>query len=49
MALRSCIEVVGCLYLAKRRDLIDDVNLEKFKKYCEEIVVMINALKKSLD
>ena len=32
MALRSCIEVVGCLYLAKRRDLIDDVNLEKFKK-----------------
>lgn len=49
IALRSCIEVVGCLHLAFRRDLLEENKFIEFKNKCEEIVVMINALKKSLD
>jgi four helix bundle protein len=48
IALRSAIEVVGCIYLAKRRGIISQDNFEKIYKMCEEIVVMINALRNSL-
>jgi four helix bundle protein len=48
IALRSDIEVVGCIYLAKRRGYINDPGFEKIYKMCEEILVMINALRKSL-
>ena len=47
-ALRSNIEVVGCLYLAQRRNLIDQENFSKIYTQCEEILVMINALRKTL-
>lgn len=36
-ALRSDIEVVGCLYLAQKRDLISDENFVKLYQQCEEI------------
>ena len=49
IALRSAIEVVGCLHLAYKREIISEQILHNFSKKCEEIVVMINALKKSLD
>lgn len=49
IALRSCIEVVGCLHLAEKRNMIDTLQLNEYKAKCEEIVVMINALIKSLD
>jgi len=49
IALRSAIEVVGCLHLAYRRNILSQENLSYFSQKCEEIVVMINALKKSLD
>jgi four helix bundle protein len=42
-ALRSDIEVVGCLYLAQRRGIIDQENFSNIYKLCEEILVMINA------
>jgi four helix bundle protein len=48
-ALRSNIEVVGCLYLAQKRDLIKHENFSKIYAQCEEILVMINALRNSLD
>ena len=48
-ALRSDIEVVGCLYLAKRRKLINEDHFAKIYKQCEEILVMINALRNSLN
>jgi four helix bundle protein len=48
-ALRSNIEVVGCLYLAKKRSLIDEQSFTKIYKQCEEILVMINALRKTLN
>lgn len=48
-ALRSNVEVVSCLYLAQRRNLIDKAQFSKIYTQCEEILVMINALKKSLN
>ncbi len=48
-ALRSNIEVVGCLHLAKRRKFIQDPEFSTLYNSCEEILVMINGLKKSLN
>jgi len=48
-SLRSDIEVVGCLYLAKKRDLIDEQSFSEIYAKCEEILVMINALRSSLE
>lgn len=48
IALRSAIEVVGCIFLAKRRGYISDENFAKIYNMCEEILVMINALRNSL-
>jgi len=45
IALRSAIEVVSCIYLAKRRQYISEDNFEKIYKMCEEMLVMINALR----
>jgi four helix bundle protein len=47
-ALRSNVEVVGCLYLAQKRNLIDAERFSKIYSLCEEILVMINGLKNSL-
>ena len=48
-ALRSNIEVVGCLYLAQKRGIISDENFVKLYQQCEEILVMINSLRNKLD
>lgn len=48
IALRSDIEVVGCLYLGRRRGYIKDADFEKIYRMCEEILVMINGLRNSL-
>jgi four helix bundle protein len=48
IALRSNIEVVSCIYLAQRRGYITTDQFEKIYKMCEEILVMINSLRKSL-
>lgn len=49
IALRSDIEVVGCIFLAKRRGYLTNEGFDKIYKMCEEILVMINALIKSLN
>jgi four helix bundle protein len=48
IALRSNIEVVSCIYIAKRRNYIDNNNFNKIYAMCEEILAMINALRASL-
>ncbi len=48
IALRSAIEVVSCIFLAKRRGYIADENFDKIYHMCKEILVMINALRNSL-
>lgn len=47
-ALRSDIEVVGCLYLAQKRNLISDETFVKLYQQCEEILAMLNGLRNSL-
>ena len=47
-ALRSNIEVVGCLYLAKRRKYLHEERFVQIYNACEEVLVMINGLIKSL-
>ena len=47
-ASRSDIEVVGCLYLAQRRQYLSQETFSKLYNDCEEILVMINGLKRSL-
>ena len=48
IALRSAIEVVGCIFLAKRRNYINESDFDKIYKMCEQILVMISALRNSL-
>jgi len=47
-ALRSDIEVVGCLFLAQKRNLITQEDFSKLYHQCEEILAMLNALQKTL-
>src|ERR1700748_2133073 len=47
-SLRSCIEVVGCIYLAQNRSLISEEDFKNIYTKCDEILVMINALRNSL-
>lgn len=41
IAMRSDIEVVGCIYIAQRRNIIEEEDFQKIYKMCEEILVMI--------
>ena len=49
ITLRSDIEVVGCIFIAQRRNIINTEDFDKIYKMCEEILVMINALRNSLN
>jgi four helix bundle protein len=48
-ALRSDIEVVGCIFIGKRRNIITEEVFNRIYKMCEEILVMINGLRKNLN
>lgn len=48
IAIRSNIEVVGCIYITRNRGYIDDIDFDKIYFLCEELLVMINALRNSL-
>lgn len=48
IALRSNIEVVSCIYVAKERDIIDQNYFTAIYEKCEELLVMINGLRKVL-
>ena len=47
-ALRSDVEVVSCLHLASRRKYLSQEEFQELYEYCEELLVMINALRSSL-
>ena len=46
---RSALEVVGCLYLAKRRKYISEDGFTSLYSHIEELVKMIQALINSLN
>ncbi|MDB5002915.1 MAG: four helix bundle protein [Mucilaginibacter sp.] len=48
-SLRSAIEVVSCLIMARRRDYISDVTFKPLYDEHEILVKMITALRNSLD
>ncbi len=48
IALRSLVEVVACIYLARRRGYLKETDFIQIYKLCEEILVMINSLRKTL-
>lgn len=48
IALRSNIEVVGCIFIAQRRNIISEEDFNKVYNLCEEILLIINALRKTL-
>lgn len=45
---RSALEVVNCLYLALRRNYIDQQEFDKFYAELERLSIKIKAFKKSL-
>jgi len=47
-SLRSAIEVVGCIYLAKKRNIISDEDFDSIYTFINELVKMIQALRNSL-
>jgi four helix bundle protein len=47
-AIRSDVEVVGCLHLARRRKYVSGSDFDIIHKKCEELLVMMNALRNSL-
>lgn len=44
IANRSALEVVGCLYLARRRNYVDEEKFSKLYSLIESLVKMIKAL-----
>ncbi|MGC4034664.1 MAG: four helix bundle protein [Chitinophagaceae bacterium] len=49
ISLRSNIEVVGCIYIAQKRNLITKEDFDKIYKMTEEILFIINGLRRSLN
>ena len=48
IAIRSTLEVVGCIYISRNRGYIDVIDFDQIYLLCEELLVMINALRNSL-
>lgn len=48
MAIRSNVETVACLHLAKRRGYIDERNFDEAYSFGEKIFAKMQALKKAL-
>ncbi|HAK78394.1 MAG TPA: four helix bundle protein [Runella sp.] len=47
-AIRSSIEVVSCLYIGKRRNIINETDFKKLYSDVEQIIKMTQALRNSL-
>ena len=47
-AIRSCIEVVACIYVAKRRKIISEEGFMKLYNCADTLVMKIQALKKAI-
>jgi four helix bundle protein len=48
-AVRSGVEVVGCIYLAKKRNIISDEDFENIYNATDQLVKRIQALRNSLN
>ncbi len=48
-ALRSGIEVVSCLHILKRKEMIDEITFSKYYDLATELIKMIQSLRNTLD
>jgi four helix bundle protein len=48
IAIGSNTEVVGCIHIAQRRGYIKKEDFQKIYKLCEELLLMLTALRNSL-
>lgn len=48
-SIRSGIEVVSCLYLAQRRNYINNEQFKELYEFLDSLIKMIQSLKKSLN
>lgn len=48
IAMRSNIEVVGCIFIAQKRNIISQEDFTLIYQQCEAILAMLNGLRKSL-
>lgn len=47
-SIRSGIEVIGCIKIAQKNNFIDTADFDRLYKKTEELVIQIQALKKSI-
>lgn len=47
-AMRSCIEVVGCIYIAQARKIITEEDFKSIYNDCETLVKMIQSLRNKI-
>jgi four helix bundle protein len=47
-AIRSGIEVVSCIYVAKRREIISEEDFNKIYNFTDNLIKRIQALKKAI-
>ena len=47
-AIRSAIEVAACLFIGKRRNIIDEKDFSRLYQEAQEIIRMLQALRKSI-
>ena len=47
-SIRSCIEVVCCIYIAPRRNIISEEDFKSIYNECEALVKMLQSLKSKL-
>ena len=47
-SVRSAIEIIGCIYIAKRRGIISEEDFREIYKFTDNIVRRIQALRKSI-
>lgn len=47
-AIRSAIEVIGCIHIARRREIISDQDFKRIYDFTDNLVKRIQALRNSL-
>ena len=47
--IRSAVEVVACLYIGRKRNMVGEEDFQKLYSQTEEVVKMTQALRKSLN
>jgi four helix bundle protein len=48
ISIRSGIEVIGCLYLARRRNIISEEDFKLIYDYTDDLIKRIQSLRKSI-